>query len=456
MSHLPAESAPRTPSQLYGERCHLQLTIVVSFPMSPLTDCLPLGDSLVAHGFIRSLAERGHTVHVLTPSVCLEGSLPPNTHVHHMAGGRWRHARASRVAYCLWARQKLKSIKKVREVHVVHELNPVFVGTSLAFAHLGVPVVLGPHVPRWASNAGLLKPGILARSASNRLKSLVGKLCLSSQHRLAQAVLLSTPAALSAISRPDRIQHRLFVLPHGIDDERFAPGNTPASQHPTVLFLANLWIGKGVYTLLEAFEAVSRRIPGVRLTIAGSGEEEAEVRRQVAASSFANHVSFTGRIKRVDVPDLIRQCTVFCVPSYGEPFGMSALEAMACGKPLVITDAGGLPYVVPEAGSLRVPVRNAAALADALSELLLRPDLCRQMGQYNRREVECRYAWPQVAAQLEAIYYEVLGLKGYTPLPTHLTASDLTAFCAVPKHRIYPAGETLVASKPKANDTCHV
>ena len=81
----------------------------------------------------------------------------------------------------------------------------------------------------------------------------------------------------------------------------------------------------------------------------------------------------------------MQSCDVYCLPSFGEPFGMTALEAMACARPVVATDAGGLRHLVAERGGRKVPPGDADALAAALREVLADPELRRAMGEHNRR-----------------------------------------------------------------------
>jgi glycosyltransferase involved in cell wall biosynthesis len=102
---------------------------------------------------------------------------------------------------------------------------------------------------------------------------------------------------------------------------------------------------------------------------------------------------------------------VYCLPSYGEPYGMTALEAMACARPVVATAAGGLQHMVPDDGGRKVPPGDPAALAGALRELLADPALRRSMGERNRAEVEQRFAWSRVGDRLEQIYAEAVSAR---------------------------------------------
>ena len=81
---------------------------------------------------------------------------------------------------------------------------------------------------------------------------------------------------------------------------------------------------------------------------------------------------------------------------------------MSCGKPVVVTDAGGPPYIVSAEGGKCIPAGNAAALSSALGELLRDPERRRAMGRHNRRVVETTMSWDRVTTKLESIYETVL------------------------------------------------
>ena len=87
---------------------------------------------------------------------------------------------------------------------------------------------------------------------------------------------------------------------------------------------------------------------------------------------------------------------------------MSVLEAMACGRPVVVTDDGGLRYIVADEGGRRVPVGNPDKLAAALIEILKDPTLSQSMGDFNRRQAESLYAWDRVIDRIEALYDDVM------------------------------------------------
>jgi glycosyltransferase involved in cell wall biosynthesis len=167
-------------------------------------------------------------------------------------------------------------------------------------------------------------------------------------------------------------------------------------------------VRKGIHVLLDAFASLAPARPGARLVVAGAGPESDAVGRRVAQTPALDRVELVGRVDRDRVMERMRACDIYCLPSYGEPFGMTALEAMACARPVVATDAGGLGHLVPDGGGRRVPPGDSRALARALEELLADPGLRRSMGEHNRRVVEERFSWSRVVDRLEEHYLEAI------------------------------------------------
>jgi glycosyltransferase involved in cell wall biosynthesis len=147
------------------------------------------------------------------------------------------------------------------------------------------------------------------------------------------------------------------------------------------------------------------------LVIAGSGNELSEAQELASRMEGATQIRFLGSVDRQSVPRLMNQSSVYCLPSYGEAFGLSALEAMACGRPVVATDAGGLAHVVTNEGGRKVAAMDSEALAAALIEIISDRQLAQRMGAHNRRLVEEFYAWPHVIDQLESIYRDILASR---------------------------------------------
>jgi glycosyltransferase involved in cell wall biosynthesis len=173
-----------------------------------------------------------------------------------------------------------------------------------------------------------------------------------------------------------------------------------------ILFLGRLVREKGVFTLLDAFARLGH--PTARLRIAGGGDGLDIVRRRAAGMA---RVELPGPVSRELVPDEMAACSIYCMPSLGEPFGLGALEAMACGRPVIGTAAGGLAHLVPPDGGRLVTPGDAAELAAALDELLRGPAALAAMGLANRRRAAAEHGWDRIAARLEGHYESLILVK---------------------------------------------
>ena len=197
------------------------------------------------------------------------------------------------------------------------------------------------------------------------------------------------------------------VVPNFVDADRFAPGGAPHSAPPTIVHVSNFRPVKRVDDVVAVFARVRAARPA-RLLLVGDGPERPRIEAAIAARGLADDVQLLG--ERIDLPAVLRASDVFLLPSETESFGLAALEALACGVPVVASAVGGLPEVIPEGhvGFLR-PVGDVGAMADAVTRLLDDPALCAQMGAAARRLVEARYRLDPAVDRYLAIYRRVLG-----------------------------------------------
>jgi glycosyltransferase involved in cell wall biosynthesis len=369
-------------------------------PSVLLTDHRPHGDGLVAFGFIRELAARGHELHVAAGGVDLRERVPPNVHIHVLAGPRGDSAIVARLRFMSRLRRLYRRLTSEAPLDLVHQLTPVEVGVTLALADLSVPVVLGPYVPDWVAGedaATVQSP--VARRARKALRA--------AQQLRATTVLVSNPAAATKVASWAGRRLHVRELPLGIDERAWLPAAGDGAGQD-VLFMANLDVRKGIYDALDAFARLASRLPDARLMVAGAGREAEEVRRRVRTSPALERVELLGHVERRRALATMQACDVYCLPSYGDPHPLSVLEAMACARPVVATDAGGLRYVVPDDGGRKVRPGDPVGLASALEEVLTNPALRREMGAHNRRVVEERYAWSRIVDRLEDLYREAV------------------------------------------------
>jgi glycosyltransferase involved in cell wall biosynthesis len=385
-------------------------TIFIIHPSDLLTDHKPNGDGLVACDFIKGLAKRGHRLLVAARNTDLAQSLPSNVIIYHLPT-KIKIPMLDRLEYMWRVRRLFKRLAQREQIDLAHQMNPVFSGLSLALAGIKIPLVLGAYVPRWPND-----PDAVAGSspwAKEFFQSLNRFVC-SVQQRCATVLMLTSPAALNRIPFPEQVQSKIFPIAIGIDTDIFSPlTQAPRASKPTILFLANLQKKKGIFVLLDAFADVFKAIPNCRLIVAGAGPEAEAISQKLQAMDCKHNVELVGRIERPDVPALLHRADVFCLPSFGEPYGAVILEAMSSGKAIVATDAGGIPHLVPTNGRILVPPQNAFALAAALIRVVSDEPLRRSMGIANRAHVEEHLSWPSVIDQLEQGYSAALNLTGF-------------------------------------------
>lgn len=185
-----------------------------------------------------------------------------------------------------------------------------------------------------------------------------------------------------------------------------ADTETDRTEGPTVGFIGRLSEQKGVSVLLRAMTVVNRAIPSARLVYVGAGEEEAGLRAAAIELGLDGIVEFAGF--QPNVFEFLRNMDVLALPSRTESFGMTALEAMAMGVPVVATAVGGLKEVVAdgETGTL-VRYGDAEALAEALIELLSDDERRLDMGRRARERAFSVFHPSRYAQTLENLYLEL-------------------------------------------------
>jgi glycosyltransferase involved in cell wall biosynthesis len=207
---------------------------------------------------------------------------------------------------------------------------------------------------------------------------------------------------------------------NGVDLSRFSPRQSPPGlrrslglpeKGSVVMSVGRFVRYKGYEYLLEAALLVRQAMPDVHWVLVGDGELNRELENQVQFLGLEAQVHFTGW--RDDIPELLALCDLFVLPSLREHFGRVLIEAMGMAKAVVATDSGGVPEIVidGETGIL-VPPAQPKPLADAVLTLMESQVRAEQFGRAGRRRVETLFKLERHAADIEALYREVLGVSG--------------------------------------------
>ena len=205
-----------------------------------------------------------------------------------------------------------------------------------------------------------------------------------------------------------------LVAPNGLDSKRFFPAESDRAlrdrlgiaDEPLVLFLGRMNFIKGLDLLIPAFAEVVRCLPSARLALVGPDNDGfgLQVDRWIAEHSLQSRVSRMDRVDPGTAARFYRDADACVLPSYSENFGMSAVEALACGTPVVITDQVNIHRAVAEANAGHVVPCDASALADAIVALLRDRSAARRMGEAGCRLVAESWSWASVSAGLSAEY----------------------------------------------------
>ena len=309
------------------------------------------------------------------------------------AGGLWRSGGA--VVAC--ATERLRG-GGADLVHVHGLLNPISSGAAKAAIASGAPVVIGPF-------------GTMSRYTFAHRRTIAKRMYF----RAVDAPNLRRAAGLHFTTTAEREEarwhgidfgSRAHVVPPPYRGVRLA-GVPPANGGPTVLFLGRLHPVKGVDILLDAWPAVRATHPGARLIVAGQGtpQYEAELRSRAAAlGAEASSVTFPGFVRGAEKISALAAASVSVLPSLHENFGISVLDSVAAGVPIVVTPGVQLaPWVVRREAGL-IAERTASAVADAVGRALDDAGLRERVARCGAALVEADFAPRTIAPALRAMY----------------------------------------------------
>ncbi len=172
---------------------------------------------------------------------------------------------------------------------------------------------------------------------------------------------------------------------------------------PFLLAVGNLQPRKNLLRLIDAYDAVRARHSGVRLVIVGpDGFKSSQVHEAVALRGLSAHVQWLGYVTDDELAGLYNAAVALVYPSIYEGFGLPAVEAMACGCPVIAANSSSLPEVVGDAGVLVDPL-NVPALSAAIEQVLTDPDLARGLRARGLARA-ATFSWRQSAEAALAAY----------------------------------------------------
>ena len=245
----------------------------------------------------------------------------------------------------------------------------------------------------------------------------------NARYMFAERVFSRAATELVAVAEAQRqtlIKHhhldpsRIITLPNGVRDNAFFPERDATRKRkreelglpldaPIVGTIAVLSEQKGVQYLIEAAKQVVERMPGVLFVVAGDGVLRESLTQQAAAAGLGETVRFIGW--RQDVGELLLAFDIYVMSSLWEAMPLALLEAMAAGRPIVVTDVGDNRRIVLDGEAARVvPPADGSAIAGALLELLEQPDTARELAARARARFEARFTIAKMVSAYEQLY----------------------------------------------------
>jgi glycosyltransferase involved in cell wall biosynthesis len=176
----------------------------------------------------------------------------------------------------------------------------------------------------------------------------------------------------------------IFAFPTYTNVELFGEGEDrvdASSGEKLVLFVGMLIFLKGIHILIQAMELVIRQIPDAKLLIIGRGAYQRQLEELVSELGLEEKAEFVGHVSQTTLRQYMRSCRVLVLPSLSEGLGRVLIEAMACGKPVIGTNVGGIPSLIQDGvNGFLVPPNDPRALAEKLVYLLSNEDEAVRMG----------------------------------------------------------------------------
>lgn len=291
-----------------------------------------------------------------------------------------------------WLKTALKSADIVH-IHLGRDL--VTLPAARQVLRRKVPYVLQTH--------GMIAP------SDHPLAGTVDRLWTSRALNEANRIFYLTPEERQGLSDVATVPLNLQKLLNGVPQPDVAPGleNDPPVE---VLFLARMHHRKRPQLFVSMAKALHSKYPHVRFSLVGPDEGEGPaVSAAIKEAALGDSLRWEGAIRPENTAARINQSAIYVLPSVDEPFGMSVLEALSLGKPVVVTDSCGLAGQINQARAGTVVDSSLESLISGVDRLLADPQLRKAVGAQAQLLATQKFGMETVRDQLANTYFEVLG-----------------------------------------------
>lgn len=234
------------------------------------------------------------------------------------------------------------------------------------------------------------------------------------KRNLRKAKVICSTSEVMARETNKYTKKAVHVVPFGVDIDHFKSTHKEVNSNQLVFGIVKTLEDKyGISFLIDAFDLLLKDDPSKKhsLLIVGGGSKEKELKAQVSKLGLDDQVEFTGSVKHEEVAEYFNKMDVVVIPSTldSESFGVAAVEASACEKPVIVSNVGGLPEVIIEnqTGLVAQP-KNAVDLFEKMKVLVESPEKILEFGKAGRENVIEKYTWSDNVLTMIGLYQEEL------------------------------------------------
>jgi D-inositol-3-phosphate glycosyltransferase len=394
---------------MYSEKLKIAMLAAHSCPVGELGAKDTGGMSVYIRELATEMSKQGHTVDVYTrvhdPADPIIVDLGEGARLIHIKAGQ--EAKIDKLEVYSYLPEFTRNLENYRLGHGL--------SYDLVFSHYWLSGRVGQYLLRWWQ-----VPHVIKFHTLGAVKNAIGigegdpELRVAAEKQLidsCQGIIASTDRGKAELVRyygaaPDKIS----VVPCGVNTGLFHPvvknlarERLGLKDDKILLFVGRIDPLKGADRLLEAMTYL-RDFPDLRLVVIGGDEssrpEVEKLRRLAAELGITGRVTFQGTVAQKELPYFYSAADICVVPSYYESFGLVALEALACGTPVVAADVGDLKNIIqPGKTGYVVKGNDPLALADGIMRLLSRPCREHESAGYIRSSV-VRYRWMNIADRI--------------------------------------------------------
>ena len=362
--------------------------------------------------FSKLLKERGHHVIFIGAR-----SAEHKDHSHHneVKAYRFRSLPVPKSGGWNLAFPTIKELKKIFQeekidvVHIILPMSGAIVAIKAAKA-LGIKIVAHSHSQ--PENLFMDMPKMIQPALSN-----IWNKWLEWVYGKSEILIYPSEMARTLLEKLNNKNHPSVVISNGIDLKEFKPMaigdfyerfNIPKDT-VKLLFVGRLFPEKSVDTLIKAVPYIIKKYPDIHVMLVGAGHQRQKLEKLAQNLGVEKYVNFLGLVSEEDKILAYNACDIFVLPSLAELEGMVVLEAMACGKPIIVADAkmSASRYFVDDNGFL-FKAKDYEDLARQALKLITDMDLRKKMGEKSLQNVE-KYDIHKSAELLEEVYYKALG-----------------------------------------------